>query len=116
MTHARDRIRQLTVRSRLWLSVNEIVGDVNRFLRGWAGYFRYGNSSGRFASIREYALMRLVGVIAKRHKRSRAYGRSVVFLSSTDQLGLIGLGGTVYAPRPFRAWREKLNAGGERPR
>jgi RNA-directed DNA polymerase len=116
MTHARDRIRQLTVRSRLWLSVNEIVGDVNRFLRGWAGYFRYGNSSGRFASIREYALMRLVGVIAKRHKRSRAYGRSVVFLSSTDQLGLIGLGGTVYPPRPFRAWREKPNAGGERPR
>ncbi|WP_255284960.1 group II intron reverse transcriptase/maturase [Rhodococcus jostii] len=116
MTHARDVIRELTVRSRLRLSVNTIVGAVNRFLRGWTGYFRYGNSSVRFAKIRDYALMRLAGVIAKRHKRSRAYGRSVVYYQSDDQLGLISLEGTVYAPRPFRAWRRKPNVGGERPR
>ncbi|WP_231914415.1 group II intron reverse transcriptase/maturase [Rhodococcus sp. LB1] len=116
MTHARDVIRELTVRSRLLLSVNTIVGAVNRFLRGWTGYFRYGNSSVRFAKIRDYALMRLAGVIVKRHKRSRAYGRSVVYYQSDDQLGLISLEGTVYAPRPFRAWRRKPNVGGERPR
>lgn len=98
------------------LPVNAIVESVNRFLRGWAGYFRFGNSSARFAAIRDYALMRLAGVIAKRHKRSRGYGRSVVFYSSDNQLGLISLDGIVYAPRPFRAWRKKPNAGGERPR
>jgi len=116
MQHARDSIRELTKRSRMLLSVDTIVGSVNRFLRGWAGYFRYGNSSGRFTKIRDYALMRLAGVIAKRHKRSRAYGRWVVLFSSDDQLGLISLGGIVYAPRPFRAWRRKPNTGGERPR
>jgi hypothetical protein len=42
--------------------------------------------------------MRLAGFIAKRHKRSQAFGRSVVFYSSNDQLGLISLEGTVYAP------------------
>ena len=46
MQHARDRIRELTGRSRLLLPVEAIVEDVNRFLRGWAGYFRYGNSAG----------------------------------------------------------------------
>lgn len=116
MAHARDAIRELTVRSRLLLSVSTIVGVVNRFLRGWAGYFRYGNSSVRFAKIRDYALMRLVVFIAKRHKRSRGFGRSVVYFQSDDQLGLISLEGTVYAPRPFRAWRRKPNVGGERPR
>ncbi len=116
MKHARDSIRELTKRSQTLLSVDTIVGSVNRFLRGWAGYFRYGNSSGRFTKIRDYALMRLAGVIAKRHKRSRAYGRWVVLFSSDDQLGLISLGGIVYAPRPFRAWRRKPNTGGERPR
>jgi group II intron reverse transcriptase/maturase len=116
MAHARDVIRELTVRSRMWLSVSTIVGSVNRFLRGWAGYFRYGNSSVRFAKIRDYALMRLAGFMAKRHKRSRGFGRWVVFSSSDDQLGLISLAGTVYAPRPFRAWRRKPNVGGERPR
>ena len=116
MTHARDVIRELTVRSRLLLSVGTIVERVNRFLRGWTGYFRYGNSSVRFAKIRDYALMRLAGFIAKRHKRSRAFGRSVVFYTSNDQLGLISLEGTVYAPRPLRAWRRTSNVGGERPR
>ena len=116
MTHARDRIRELTDRRLLRLSVGVIVGNVNRFLRGWAGYFRYGNSARMFTKIRHHALMRLVGVIAKRHQRSRAYGRSVVMFSSDDQLGLVSLDGIVYAPRPFRAWRVKPNAGGERPR
>ena len=47
MRRARDRITELTVRSRLRLPVEEVVKDLNRFLRGWAGYFRYGNSAAR---------------------------------------------------------------------
>lgn len=43
MQHARDQIKDLTLRSRLRLSVEVIVADVNRFLRGWAAYLRYGN-------------------------------------------------------------------------
>lgn len=116
MQHARDRIREFTVRNRLWLPVEEIVQDVNRFLRGWAGFFRYGNSTLHFEKIRNYALTRLSLVIAKRHKRSRAYGRSVVFFQSPNQLGLITLNGIVVAPRPFRVWRGTPNAGGERRR
>jgi RNA-directed DNA polymerase len=38
MQHARDRIRELTARRRLLLSVEWIVEDINRFLRGWAAY------------------------------------------------------------------------------
>jgi group II intron reverse transcriptase/maturase len=76
MQHARDRVRELTVRKRLWLPVEEIVQDVNRFLRGWAGFFRYGNSTLHFEQIRNYALMRLTLVIAKRHiAAARSAGR-----------------------------------------
>ena len=114
--HARDRIRELTMRRRLLVPVEVIVQEVNRFLRGWAGFFRYGNSTRHLGKIRDYALMRLTLVIAKRHKRSRAFGRSVVFYQSTNQLGLIALNGIVVAPRPFRAWRGTPNAGGERRR
>jgi hypothetical protein len=59
MQHARDRIRFLTMRARLAAPVEEVVGDINLFLRGWAGYFRYGNSAHTFDKIRNYALMRL---------------------------------------------------------
>ncbi|MET0521400.1 MAG: group II intron reverse transcriptase/maturase [Jiangellaceae bacterium] len=116
MQHARDRIRELTLRSRLLLPVEVIVGDINRFLRGWSAFFRYGNSARQFDSIRDYAVERLAGVIAKRHRRSRAFGRHVIAFASPNQLGLIALHGIVAAPRPFRAWRVTPNAGGERRR
>ena len=101
---------------RLLLPVEWIVEDVNRVLRGWAGYFRYGNSARHFDKIRDYALMRLVAGVAKRHQRPRAYGWSVVAFQSPNQLGLISLDGIVVAPRPYRAWRGTPNAGGERRR
>ena len=59
MQHARDRIRQTTDRSRLLLAPEWMVEDLNRFLGGWAAYFRYGNSAARFDKISEYARMRL---------------------------------------------------------
>jgi len=116
MQHARDRIRELTDRSLLLLPVEAIVTNVNRFVRGWAAYFRYGNSTRLFEKIQGYTRMRLALVISKRHKRSRGFGRSVVYFQSPDYLGLVSLVGLVAAPRPFRAWRVTPNAGGERRR
>jgi RNA-directed DNA polymerase len=116
MQHARDRIRELTRRSRLLLTVKQIVEDLNRFLGGWAAFFRFGNSAARFEEIRSYSRMRLALFISKRHRRSRAFGWSVVTFQSPNQLGLITLPGIVVDPRPFRDWRGRPNAGGERRR
>ena len=104
MQHARERIHELTDRRRLRLPVEEVVQDVNRFLRGWAGYFRYGNSAVAFDKITFHAFVRLAGFIAKRHKRSGRYGWWAIH-QSPDRMGLINLGGTIVAPRPNRAWR-----------
>jgi RNA-directed DNA polymerase len=116
MQHARDRIRELTRRSRLPLAQEWIVEDLNRFLGGWAAYFRFGNSAARFCKIRNYARMRLAQFISKRHRRSRGFGWSVVTYQSPNQLGLVTLSGIVVDPRPFRDWRARPNAGGERRR
>jgi group II intron reverse transcriptase/maturase len=103
--HARDRIRQITDRKRLWMADEWIVEELNWFLRGWGGYFRYGNSASVFDAISQYALERLAGFVAKRHKRSRIWGMRLVTCGSPDNFGLITLCGTVIAPRPFRPWR-----------
>jgi RNA-directed DNA polymerase len=116
MQHARDRIRELTRRSRLLLWPELIAEDLNRFLRGWAAYFRFGNSAGRFAKISHYARMRLALFIAKRTRRSRGFGWAVLARRARGQLGLITLSGIVVAPYPFRDWRVKPNAAGERRR
>jgi RNA-directed DNA polymerase len=105
MQRARDRVRELTDRRRLLLPVEEIVRDVNRFLRGWAGYFRYGNSADSFDKIRLHALVRVGGLVAKRHKRRGRYGWRAIFHQTPDRMGLINLNGTIVAPRPNRPWR-----------
>jgi len=86
------------------------------FLARWPSDKAMQHARDSIRELTKRSRMRLAGVIAKRHKRSRAYGRWVVLFSSDNQLGLISLGGIVYAPRPFRAWRRKPNTGGERPR
>ena len=116
MQHARDRIRELTERRRLLVPVEEVVQDLNRFLRGWAGYFRHGNSARHFHLVSTYANDRLALFVAKRHQRARAYGWRAVVYRSPDRFGLINLNGSVVAPRPNRPWREKPNAGGEERR
>jgi RNA-directed DNA polymerase len=89
--HARDRVRDLTVRSRLRHGVEWIVEDLNRFVRGWAAYFRYGNSADQFDKITRYLRMRMAIFIAKRHRRTRRFGWYVVAFASPNQLGLIDL-------------------------
>lgn len=105
MQHARDRVSELTARERLLLSVEDVVQDLNRYLRGWAGYFRYGNSARHFNLIEHHAHDRLALLVAKRHQRSRGYGWWMVNYRSPDRMGLISLSGTVVAPRPHRGWR-----------
>lgn len=73
---ARQKIRELTGRRRLWLSLEDVVADLGRFLTGWAGYFRHGNSTTQFHKLDLYTAERLARWIGKRHKARRpiAYG------------------------------------------
>src|SRR5947209_416644 len=44
MQRARDPVGEITARERLLPPVEEVVQDLNGYLLGWAGCFRYGNS------------------------------------------------------------------------
>jgi RNA-directed DNA polymerase len=104
--HARDRIREITGRKWLWMETEDIVRDLSLFLRGWAGYFRYGNSARVLGQIRNYALVRLASWLSKKGNRRRAWGWGIKqVLLSPNHLGLISLDGTVRPPRPYRDWR-----------
>ena len=73
---ARAKIRELTDRRLLLLPLEEVVTNLNRFLTGWAGYFRRGNSTTQFHKLDLYTAERLARWIGKRHqsKRPLAYG------------------------------------------
>ena len=102
MQHARQRIREITARERLLLPVEDIVQDLNRFLGGWAGYFRYGNSAQFFDKIQLYAVNRLAIFVANHHQRNRRFGWWAVARQSPNHLGLIDLNGIIVPPRAHR--------------
>lgn len=105
MQRARDRLRELTARSRFRIPVEQVVAEMNMFLRGWAAYFRYGNSADRFVDLNWYANQRLGLFLSKRYARGRRFGRWLVGVRQPAHLRLVSLGGTVISPRPNRPWR-----------
>lgn len=105
--HARQRIREITARERLLLPVADIVEDLNRFLGGWAGYFRFGNSARSFDKITLHAVNRLAIFVANRHQRDRRWGWWVVARQSPDHLGLIDLNGIIVPPRAHQPRHRK---------
>jgi RNA-directed DNA polymerase len=64
---ARNRVRERTYRSTLNRDLDELITSVNRFLRGWANYFRHGVSKATFNAIDRHAWWRLAGWIRRKH-------------------------------------------------
>ena len=71
MQAARMRIRELTDRRLLLLPVEDVVARLNRFLIGWGGYFRRGNSSRHFDTIDRYAFDRVARFLGERQQLRR---------------------------------------------
>ena len=103
---AQQRIRELTDRRLLRLPPEDVVANLNRFLIGWGGYFRYGNSTRQFDKIDRYALARVARFLGARHHRRRTLrqGRGLLFGRRPDLMPR-RLSGTVRYYRPAHAAR-----------
>ena len=95
MQAARTRISELTDRRLLFMPVEDVVTNLNRYLTGWAGYFRRGNSTTQFHKLDLYVAERLARFIGKRHKSRRPLAYGYWVLRSQRFLGLRPLVGRV---------------------
>ena len=103
---ARRRISELTERRLLMLPIEEVIGNLNRFLIGWGNYFRWGNSSRQFDKIDRHAINRVARLLAERHRRRRrlVHGRAILFAQRPDLMPR-RLSGTVRYYRSAHAAR-----------
>ena len=62
------RLTELTQRELTLIPLSDIVGNVNRSLRGWVNYFHYRNSSLAMSKVKHHAEDRLRTHLMKRHK------------------------------------------------
>jgi len=66
-TKLRDKLRDKLNRSTLWRAAEEVIPEMNRLLRGWGGYFHYGNSTRVFDRLNQYAATRLQRWLWRKH-------------------------------------------------
>lgn len=67
MASIRAKVRERTTRRFVGRSIDNVVADLNPVLRGWAAYFRHGNSSRKFDAVNHYVHERMALFASKKH-------------------------------------------------
>jgi hypothetical protein len=95
MKRIRQRVKELTPKSRCHEDPREIIRELNPVLRGWGQYFRTGNAAGKFNELDKYVAWRLKRMRIKRKGRHLKHGEPRWNASFFYSLGLHKLAGTV---------------------
>jgi len=103
----RQRVKDLTSRSRCHADLRDVISDLNPVLRGWGNYFRTGNAATRFNQMDSYVWRRLRSLRIKRQGRNLKAGVAERWTREYFcKLGLHRLRGTVqYPQQPF--WKQE---------
>ena len=105
MAWVKAEVKALTCRETLGLPAEGVMGKLNELVRGWVGYFYYGNCRRPLAKIKPFLEERVRIYLRRKHRPARKGYRSVKFLYG--DLGLYKIPTT--AP-----WTQTAKAAGRR--
>lgn len=104
MQSIRAKVHQATDRTKLGRPVEDVVVHLNRVLRGWGNYFRWGNSARKFWGVDRYVYARLEHFMRAKHSGRGGYGRRR-FFDDYKRLPVYHLSGTQrYGIPAHAAW------------
>jgi group II intron reverse transcriptase/maturase len=107
MAEIKAEIKALTCRKNLRFSKEVLIGKLNALVRGWVGYFYYGNCSRDLTRLKEFLDERVRIYLRRKHaKKSRGY-KVYPYRYLYDNLGLYKISTT--AP-----WTQTAKASGRR--
>jgi len=89
LQHLGRRLRRLTRRTRPG-KLEEVIREVNEYLRGWIGYFRLAATPSVFEDLDSWIRRRLRQMVWKRWKRGRTRYRELVALGVPRERAALG--------------------------
>jgi group II intron reverse transcriptase/maturase len=99
MKRIRQRLKNMTSRSRCHQDPRDVIAEVNPVLRGWGQYFGTGNAAGKFTEIDRYVTWRLKRMRIRHKGRNLKPGEAPRWDASYFYaLGLHKLSGNVVYP------------------
>jgi len=88
---AKARIRELTGPAQCWKPPKALILEINRYLEGWAQYFRLGYPRSAFRTLNGYVCLRLSRHMHRRSQRPWRPPEDVTAYAQFHRLGLIYL-------------------------
>lgn len=90
MARVRDRLRDLTRRQSRY-PLEAVVEELNRYLRGWSQYFRYGHPRGAFRKVNWFVQRRMRRFLVTRSQRHCRHLEGPSLYQGLKAMGLIYL-------------------------
>jgi group II intron reverse transcriptase/maturase len=99
MQRIRQRVKELTPRSRCHADLRDVIASLNPVLRGWGQYFSTGNAARKFIQVDDYVVRRLRDLRVERKGRNLRPGEAKAWTREYfEKLGLHRLRGTIRYP------------------
>ena len=91
LARERAKLREMTSAQQNGVPIPQLIGELNRNLKGWGNYFRFGYPRHAFGQINSYVHWRLWKHLRRRSQRPYRPPKGMTVYAQMKQLGLIAL-------------------------